>query len=176
MCRAVMVRSVDDRRVWAFCNRKTLWTVSCRSHMEDRGFQIITSVSLSCFAKERCIPWNINFRLLDLSHKYVITWQWFRMKVCYSTPAWTQCHNCGGILYHSFPPVGWWRWTNDACYAYSRAPVTQPESRDLLRGSSEPLVGFLMSVRKYRRLRNLTDINLNTYIIRNSCNEILLPV
>jgi hypothetical protein len=66
MCQAVMVRSADDRSVLGFCNRKTSWTVRGRTHMEGRGFQIITSVSLSCFAKERCIPWNINFRLLDV--------------------------------------------------------------------------------------------------------------
>jgi hypothetical protein len=100
--------------------------------MEGRRFQIITSISLSCFAKERCIPWNINFKLSDLSHKYVVIWQWFWMKVCYSTAAGIQCCDFGGTLCHGFPPVGWWRWTVDACYAYSRAPVTQPESHPLL--------------------------------------------
>ena len=113
--------------------RETSWTLGCRTDMEGREFQITTSLSLSCFAKERCIPCNNNFRLSDLAHEHVVIWQCFRMKVCYSTPAGTQRHR--------FPPVRWWRWTIDACYTYSWASVTQPESHPLLGAvQSHPLV------------------------------------
>jgi hypothetical protein len=46
----------------------------------------------------------------------------------------------------------------------------------LVRGSSESPVGFVTSVRKYRRLRYLSDINLDRWIVTNSCHEILLSV